>query len=499
MKKSILCKYLIGLFLVLVNSLFIQCTQYEKPIDLNDNIVSNTPPISAQELALLPTKGPYFPIDERIIEDRWMVKRFVVPLQRYAENPIIVKDSPLDGSGPKAGGTVIFDKQDQLYKIWYGVFDLFAYKNKLPYSYNICYAESKDGIVWEKPMLGLFDSRGRISADNNAIKLGRQKTQAIDVEINPKPKSPAEKFVAIHNDSGGVFVSYSADGKMFNCSFDKPAVWYHSDTHNNFVYDEVRDRWLMYVRPRSYAGNGLKHVGRRRVAVKLSTDLINWTHEKTILVPEEGDPDYFYGMRVFRRGDLFFGQLLLYETVHHHLYQELVWSGDGINWHRLPLNTQKLSLNVGPKGSWDAGMVILFEKPVIVGDEMRFYYSGRDLAHNAFGSSAIGLATTRLDRLIGVSSLPDTCGRILTRPIRVNGDLFINAQASGEIRVEIRSAIRDETLPGWSAEDCTPFSGDNLDSHIQWGNKRLSDLNGKIVRLRFQLKDATLYAFDIKK
>ncbi len=35
-----------------------------------------------------------------------------------------------------------------------GIFDLFAYKNKLPYSYNICYAELKDGLSWQKPVLG---------------------------------------------------------------------------------------------------------------------------------------------------------------------------------------------------------------------------------------------------------------------------------------------------------------------------------------------------------
>ncbi len=461
---------------------------------------SESPSIQKQ-LTKLPVKGPYFPIDERIIEDRWMVKRFVVPLQRYANNPIIRKDTPLEelGRGPAAYGTILFDKQDDLFKMWYIISDSNAYNNKLPYSYNVCYAESKDGLDWQKPNLGLFTNRGMISPHNNAISLGREKTNGIDVELNPyAAHTPEKKFIAIHNDSGGVFVSYSADGKTFDCSFDKPAVWYHSDTHNNFVYDEIHDRWLMYVRPRAYAGNGLKHVGRRRVSVKLSTDLVNWTHEETILVPEEGDPDYFYSLNVFRRGDLYFGQLLLYETVYHHLYEELVWSSDGIKWHRLPLEAQKIFLNVGPENSWDAGMVTLFEKPLLVGDEMRFYYNGTNLPHNVFGENAIGLATTKRDRLIGVTSIPDTSGRILTRPFKVNGDLFINAQAEGEIRVEIRSAIRDEPLEGWTAGDCMPFRGDELDHPIQWGNKKLSELKGKTIRLRFQLLDATLYAFDIK-
>ena len=485
---------LISIFLLFVIFLVfnMQCKE--------NKTLQNRSNIEIRGVIKLPAKGPYFPVDERIIEDRWKVTRFVVPLKRYSGNPIIKKDTPIEeaGKGPQSYGTILFDKQDNLYKLWYTVFDLKAYKNKAPYSYNICYAESKDGINWQKPDLGLFNNRGKISTHNNAISLGREKTCGIDVEFNPYAHTADKKFIAIHNDSGGVFVSYSADGKKFDCSFDKPAVWYHSDTHNNFIYDEVRDRWLMYVRPRAYAGNGLKHVGRRRVAVKLSKDLRDWTSEETILIPGEDDPDYFYAMTVFRRGDLFFGQLQIYETVHHHLYQELVWSGDGINWHRLPSNAQKMFLNVGPENSWDAGMVILFEKPLLVGDEMRFYYAGTDLPHNVFGESAIGLATTKRDRLFGVKSIPDTSGRILTRPLTVNGDLYINARAKGDIRVEIRSAVRDEPLEGWTADDCTLFKGDELDYEVRWGNKKLSDLNGKNIRLRFQLNNAVLYAFDIR-
>jgi hypothetical protein len=94
--------------------------------------------------------------------------------------------------------------------------------------------------------------------------------------------------------------------------------------------------------------------------------------------------------------------------------------------------------------------------------------------------------------------LPDTLGRVLTRPIPVKGDLFVNAKAKGEIRVEIRTALRDEPLAGWTAEDCVPFSGDKLDAPIRWGDKSLKDLKGKLVRLRFQLDDATLFAFDMR-
>ena len=180
-------------------------------------------------MSKLPAKGPYFLVDDRIIEDRWMIERFVVPFEKYSNNPVVEKELPWEGSGPLMGGTVLFDKKEKLYKMWYLVWDEHAYFEKLPYSYNICYAESKDGIKWEKPILNLFDRRGTIDKKNNFIVLGRQKTQGIDVELNPTPNSPAEKYIAIHNDSDmrrdilrQVFLFSLLHCQFLNCQISSP-------------------------------------------------------------------------------------------------------------------------------------------------------------------------------------------------------------------------------------------------------------------------------------
>ena len=64
--------------------------------------------------------------------------------------------------------------------------------------------------------------------------------------------------------------------------------------------------------------------------------------------------------------------------------------------------------------------------------------------------------------------------------------------------MEVRSAIRDEPLAGWTADDCISFTGDDLMTPVRWGDKSLSKLKGELVRLRFQLKDAVLFSFDIR-
>jgi hypothetical protein len=448
----------------------------------------------SREIPLLPAHGPYFPCDDRIIEDRWQVERFVVALQRHPANPVMTKTEPWEGIGPLMQGSVLLDPQDRLFKMWYLIFDEEAYKLKRRFSYNVCYAESHDGLSWSKPTLGVFGGNG---GQSNCIKLGRNKTQGIDVEWNPKPHSDQDRWLAMHNDSGGVFLSTSRDGKTFACNYKQAAVRYHSDTHNNFVYDETRDRWLLFVRPKAYAGNRLPDVGRRRVAVQESRDLQTWTRERTVLVPEEGDAEYFYGMTVFRRGDLFWGALQRYEVTHHHIDCELTWSPDGYQWFRLPGAASRLLLDIGETKSWDAGMVFLAEKPVVVGNELWFYYGASDTPHDRTGVCAIGLATTKIDRLVGARSAPGENGRILTRPLTVHGDLWINAQAEGSIRVQVVT-VADEIVKGFDAPDCIPFSGDALHHKVMWGSKSLTELKGRALRLRFFLAGATLYSFELE-
>ena len=130
-------------------------------------------------------KGPFFLCDERVTEDRWLTERFSVSLQKHSGNPLVVKEHEWEGTGPLMGGSVLYDPEDSIYRMWYGIWDSHKYYNKLPFSYNMCYAESKDGIQWEKPALNVF----KHEADplNNFIDCGRDKTQSVDVCLNPRP------------------------------------------------------------------------------------------------------------------------------------------------------------------------------------------------------------------------------------------------------------------------------------------------------------------------
>jgi hypothetical protein len=438
-------------------------------------------------------KGPYFLCDERVTEDRWLSERFIVPLQRHSDEPLIVKEHEWEGSGPYLNGSVLHDPEASLYRMWYSVWNSHNYFNKLPFSYNVCYAESDDGIHWRKPALGVF--KREPDSKNNCIRLGTDKTQAIDVCINPRPDKYPGRFLAIHNQKGGVFASTSEDGKTFTFLDETPEIAYHSDTHNNFTYDEVRDRWLLFCRPRAYAGDH-----KRRVSMQTSSDLKNWTHERTILVPTETEPPEFYGMTVFRRGDLFWGIIKVYDRGPGFMHGEIAWSGDGEHWTQIP--THPVFLERGPSGSWDHGMVITADEPVVVENEMRFYYSGSEASHHETKNQhAIGLATAQRDRLVGLRPSSDESGYVLTRPFPHQQDdqLTVNAIISKNNGV-LRAELRDDgnhVLEGFALEDCDAVTTSGYAQRITWKGKTLGEVPLSEVRIRFELTGAQLFTFNV--
>src|SRR5207248_3048840 len=95
----------------------------------------------------------------------------------------------------------------------------------------------------------------------------------------------------------------------------------------------------------------------------------------------------------------------------------------------------------GFQKEWDWGQIYPHHPPLVVGDEIRFYYtgiSGRHWStyHKDKPEHSVGLATLRLDGFVSVEAKKE--GTLTTRPLVFLGDtLVVNANASGgSLRVE---------------------------------------------------------------
>ena len=73
--------------------------------------------------------------------------------------------------------------------------------------------------------------------------------------------------------------------------------------------------------------------------------------------------------------------------------------------------------------------------------------------------------------------------------------MFINADAAGEIRVEILDAGGKVIAP-YAAERCEPVRGDSTKHLVRWqAPSNLRELSGQTVRLRFVLTRSRLFSF----
>ena len=89
-------------------------------------------------------------------------------------------------------------------------------------------------------------------------------------------------------------------------------------------------------------------------------------------------------------------------------------------------------------------------------------------------------------------------GELLTKPLSFAGErleLNFSTAAGGELRVELQDAS-GTPIPGFQLNECQPLRGDEIRGDVQWkADKRLSQLAGRPVRVRFQVRDGDLYSF----
>ena len=90
----------------------------------------------------------------------------------------------------------------------------------------------------------------------------------------------------------------------------------------------------------------------------------------------------------------------------------------------------------------------------------------------------------------------------MTKPIVFSGhqlQLNLATSAAGGVRVEIQDQD-GKPINGFVLKDCPEIFGDSINRTVTWQNgSDVKSLAGKTVRLRFQLKDADLYAFQFVK
>jgi len=178
----------------------------------------------------------------------------------------------------------------------------------------------------------------------------------------------------------------------------------------------------------------------------------------------------------------------------------LAFSRDGIRWERLA--NRPVFIQRGYVGDFDGGLVHGAHQPIIpYGDELRIYYTGCSTCHNASppsGDSRHGIGVARLpkERLVARTA-GDELGVLMTKSFLVEGDtLEVNADARrGLLKVEAL-APDGERIEGFCCKDASEIRENGFSIPVTWKTgSKIGDLRGRMIRLRFYMREARLYSF----
>lgn len=467
-----------------------------------------------------------------------------LPLKHPA-NPLMVADKPWEGTVIQLYSTdVHYDPAAGQWQMWY---------EGHPTEVLLCTAFSKDGTRWTKPSLGLQEWNG--GKDNNIIlQSGYLDAHCASIVKAPTEKDPAKKYklyywvgpkwfdshvkamglkpddpalVAARQKvqaykNNGHYVAFSADGVNFTPQLDVPAV--ASSDFCTVLYDEQAGCYRSYhKRERKLPG---WDAPRRCISMSESDDGIHFKGTVAVLDPTPEDDAWakslggrraeFYGVHVWPHEDFYLGLLWVFRITNvdpargmgwddGYIAPYLIYSADGRDWKRMPKREPFIA--PGPAGSFECGSIYSSgNHPVVIGDEVRFYYFGVNYTHGCHEAinspkltSGVGLATLGRDRYVAwqAGDEPATLG---TRPLKFAGrQLHLNLEAKGgEVRVALLGAD-GRPLPGFAAGVCEPVSSDSFDHVVKWrGSTDVSALAGREVRMQFSLRRAALYTWQFK-
>jgi hypothetical protein len=131
---------------------------------------------------------------------------------------------------------------------------------------------------------------------------------------------------------------------------------------------------------------------------------------------------------------------------------------------------------------------------------LRFWYGGKAAPHWQAGYAALGTATMRRDGFVAASA-SDEAGMLTTIPFRSSGRcwLYLNVDASkGEVRIEALDEA-GQPIPGADLASCQPIAEDHVRALVTFTGGRNEIRHSGLLRLRFHLRNATLYAFKLQQ
>ena len=534
--------------------------------------VSATEPISLQ-----PGQHQLF-LDDYLIERMEGLKRTMH--QPEKKGAVLRPVGATDGIRVQTASAPVWVPDEGVFKLFYMAFP-YEKGNWVTGQIGCALAVSKDRLKWERPTLNQVEIGG--SSANNRFYVVNPKARwtankIMDFIYDPHDPDPDRRYKGLLGATGRRPV-VSPDGIRWKTIGAKTIR--SSDT-STLIYDELGERYIAVLKTGSKFGRSAavsfsedfknwttpvlsfhtdeqdQKIAKDRIQQRLSdpgmqNPMFNDPHPDTGWEPPGFDPKIGkskiptwraenYKLAVFPYEGLYIGMPQIYyptgpqlpqrnNTVGFHEIQ-LAFSRDPQlrreSWKRLGERKPFIGssrLDEGLVGNYDRQQIGVFNRPVIKGGEIWFYYNGAkgrtppyklwpdgrirnqkaltpaEKADFDDGWIAVCLAVLRRDGFVSLTA-GDEAGQVTTKPFVATGDrLLLNVDVSeeGEATVEVLDEDM-QTIGGFELSSSVPLRGRSIEQTVRWATKsNWSQLAGRKVRLRIRLRNADLYAFWTEK
>lgn len=377
-----------------------------------------------------------------------------------------------------------------------------------------CYAESRDGIHWTRPNLGLVEFGG--SKANNIILLGQDALSFTPFLDDNPATAPNERYKAtagtkVPGVKGYALVGYtSPDGirwtRLGDYSIIPDTTVNAFDTQNVVFWDTIRKKYVAFYR----AMKG----GTRWTKIAESADFAHWPADSIRWFDYGNVPMeqlYTSAARPYERAPHIYVGFPDRYVPHRTSPQQpdkknfgindpiFMSSRDGVHWDRRFLESF-LRPGRDPLNWTDRNNYVANGLLQTAPDELSLYYTQNYRSPTAH----LRRGVLRLDGMVSVNA-GSRGGELVTKPFIYQGDtLVLNFETSavGSIRLELQDA-RGNPISGYELENFPPLWGDQIEHPVVWTanptwGTSLKKLEGLPIRLRVVLRDADLYSIQFR-
>ncbi len=406
---------------------------------------------------------------------------------------VLIHDRPWEGN--TCGYHTIF-KDGDLYRMYYRGWGVDDQTQRATHPAFVCYAESRDGVRWTRPDLGLVEFQG--SKENNIILEGPGTHNFVPFkDANPQcPPEARYKAVARGEDQyhQALLAFQSPDGLHWTPVRREPIITEGAfDSQNLVFWDAVRGEYRCYFRD--------FRDGVRDIKTSTSEDFLQWSRPQWLAFTN-APKEHLYTNQIQpydRALHLFVGFPTRYIPDRGSLTEGLFMSSrDGRVFHRWGEAFIRPGQN---RDRWHnrsnyiwLGLVETASELPGAGTELSLYTNER---YYRGPGGKTRRYTIRVDGFVSANATLRG-GEVVTKPLIFEGKrlkMNYSTSAAGSIRVEIQDA-QGRPIPGFALDECPAIYGDQVEGTIAWNDgSDVGDLAGKPIRLRLVLNDADIYAF----